>query len=497
MDYTYDGEPKKPEVTVKDGDKVVPATEYRLIYSQNIHVGTATVNINDVPGGQYTVNGSKTFRILPKTVDLKWENTSFVFDGNSHVPTAKAMGLVKNDKCVVSVTGDATDAGEHIAEAVALSNPDYALPSNVRIKFSISSRGRNDGDTSFSAERQTESIIYDGRAKKPKFVVKCIISNPNGVASNKVLTVPANEYRITYRNNVNAGTATVIITDVPGGNYEVNCRTEFTIARRKATVTANDQRVRTVGDVKTGLKAVKQEGVLKSQTLKSVKLDVSIKKGAKKGEIIPGKAKIVDAEGNDVTKNYSISYKAGQLTVTNPEPLPEKPDYTLLAQMKTCGDRALRVSWTQVAGADGYDVVFVKEDCSFSKAEVVSVYHGNSWKFTDLKKNTAYGKRSPVVCAITGDVRKDKTNADSVRVNASRLKLNVGERAKVEATVKGVKSGKNVMRCEHALLRWFSSDANVAVVNASGEIRAVGAGACTVYAVAANGVRAAVKVNVK
>jgi uncharacterized protein YjdB len=63
--------------------------------------------------------------------------------------------------------------------------------------------------------------------------------------------------------------------------------------------------------------------------------------------------------------------------------------------------------------------------------------------------------------------------------------------------VKGVKSGKDVMRLDHALLRWYSDNANVATVNAKGEIRAVAAGECTVYALAANGVRGAVKVKVK
>ena len=102
-----------------------------------------------------------------------------------------------------------------------------------------------------------------------------------------------------------------------------------------------------------------------------------------------------------------------------------------------------------------------------------------------------------MVCAITGDVGKHNTNASSVRLSASRLKLNVGERAKVKTAVKGVKSGKDVMRLDHALLRWYSDDANVATVNAKGEIRAVAAGECTVYALAANGVRGAVKVKVK
>jgi hypothetical protein len=354
------------------------------------------------------------------------------------------------------------------------------------------------------------TVTYDGKAQEPRFEVKCIFNDSNGVASNTVLTVPASEYRVTYSNNVDVGKATVKVTDVPGGNFIVDFSTEFTIAPRKVTVTANDQRVKTVDGIKTGVKAVKAVGLAKGHTLKSVKLDIDIKTGANKGSIIPGKAKIVDAKGKDVTRNYKLDYAAGSLAVT-----PSKPDFTLLAQMKACcGDHTLRVTWTRVPEADGYELAFVKKDCSFKKAKIVSVYGLNTWTFTGLKKNTAYkayvrawkiegnkrtyiGKSSPVVCAITGNFDKHNTNADSVRVNTSRLKLNVGERAKVEANVKGEKSGKDVMRWDHALLRWYSDDANVATVNAKGEIRAVAAGECTVYALAANGVWGTVKVKVK
>ena len=521
-EYTYNGEGKRPSVTVKYDGKVVPATEYKVTYSNNKHAGTAKVTISDVSGGQYTVSGNKTFTILPKTVGLKWKSTAFVYDGDVHVPTAKATGLVKKDKCKVSVSGAATEAGNHTARATKLSNPDYALPKKATKVFIISARGSGSSDSGnarFVAESKIGTkgigtVTYNGKAQEPGFEVKCIFNDSNGLASNTVLTVPASEYKVTYHNNVDVGKATVEVTDVPGGNYVVNFRTEFTIARRKVTVTAKDQKVKTIDDVKTGVKAVKMKGLAKGHTLESVKLDIDIKTGAKKGEIIPVRAKIVDAEGNDVTRNYKLDYVAGSLAVTAPEPLPEKPDFTLLAQMKTCGDQALRIAWTRVPGAKGYEVTFVKEDCSFSKAKVFSFYNSNSCKFTDLKKNTAYkayvrawklegnkrvyiGRKSPVVCAFTGDVRKHKTNAGSVRVNASRLSLKVGGKATIRAAVSGVRAGKDVMRWEHALLRWYSDNANVATVNAKGEVRAVAAGECTVYALAANGVRAAVKVKVK
>jgi len=45
-------------------------------------------------------------------------------------------------------------------------------------------------------------------------------------------------------------------------------------------------------------------------------------------------------------------------------------------------------------------------------------------------------------------------------------------------------------------LRYYSSDRNVATVNAAGKIRARGVGSCTIYVMANNGVRASVKVRV-
>ena len=60
---TYDGTEKKPSVVVKDGEKVIPDSEYSVSYADNINAGTATVTITDVAGGNYDVSGSTTFTI--------------------------------------------------------------------------------------------------------------------------------------------------------------------------------------------------------------------------------------------------------------------------------------------------------------------------------------------------------------------------------------------------------------------------------------------------
>lgn len=64
----------------------------------------------------------------------------------------------------------------------------------------------------------TTPVTYNGTAQKPTVVVKD--------GANVIL---ANEYSVSYADNINAGTATVTITDVAGGNYNVSGSTKFTI----------------------------------------------------------------------------------------------------------------------------------------------------------------------------------------------------------------------------------------------------------------------------
>ena len=61
VSYTYDGNAKEPQVTVVDGSTTIDVGEYDIRYENNTDAGnTATVNIIDRPGGNYTVTGSKT-----------------------------------------------------------------------------------------------------------------------------------------------------------------------------------------------------------------------------------------------------------------------------------------------------------------------------------------------------------------------------------------------------------------------------------------------------
>ena len=164
-------------------------------------------------------------------------------------------------------------------------------------------------------------------------------------------------------------------------------------------------------------------------------------------------------------------------------------------------------------GAKGYDVYFGKCGSKIEKVGSVSAEDGRGYRFSKLEKHTGYkayvqawtkvkgkkseiGKASPIVHAFTGNGTKDYTNAASVKVKSDTMKLIAGRTGSIEASVKGVQSDKKI--CAHAgLLRYYSSNRNVAKVNGKGQVTAVGKGSCSVYVIATNGARTRVKVKVK
>ena len=82
--------------------------------------------------------GSAKVTISPKTIGISWKNVSFVYDGEEHMPTATATGLEGEDECDITVTGAKLHAGTgYVAEATAVSNPNYQLPQDVKTNFAI------------------------------------------------------------------------------------------------------------------------------------------------------------------------------------------------------------------------------------------------------------------------------------------------------------------------------------------------------------------------
>ena len=117
--YFYDGTAKTPTVTVKDGETVIPASEYTVGYSNNTNVGTATVTITDKDGGNYTVSGSATFEIGLKG-DANGDNKVDAADIVEMVNETKGQPSAKFKKNNADIDGNGQITDADITEVAKI-----------------------------------------------------------------------------------------------------------------------------------------------------------------------------------------------------------------------------------------------------------------------------------------------------------------------------------------------------------------------------------------
>ena len=215
--YVYDGTAKQPTVTVKDGETVIPETEYTVGYSDNTAAGTATVTITDKEGGNYSVSGSATFVITARTVttpSVTLSETSFVYDGSAKEPTV----TVKDGETVIPETeytvgySDNTAAGTATVTITDKEGGNYSVSGSAT--FVITAKTVSTPSVTLS---ETD-YSYDGSAKEPAVTVK-----------DGETVIPETEYTVGYSDNTAVGIATVTITDKEGGNYSVSGSASFVI----------------------------------------------------------------------------------------------------------------------------------------------------------------------------------------------------------------------------------------------------------------------------
>lgn len=124
--FVYDGTEKKPTVTVKDGNNVIPASEYSVHYSNNVNKGTATVTISDNPGGNYTPSGSTTFTI---TKPVATPAGTFTSDGHTYNIYSGTSGFLN----VTDIKeGDVLLKGTKIYGQFVLKDPDHIYNSETK-----------------------------------------------------------------------------------------------------------------------------------------------------------------------------------------------------------------------------------------------------------------------------------------------------------------------------------------------------------------------------
>ena len=175
--------------------------------------------------------------------------------------------------------------------------------------------------------------------------------------------------------------------------------------------------------------------------------------------------------------------------------------------------KKIKVEWYAMVGAQGYDVFFAK--CG-KKYKLYKTVGANKLSLTikGLKKKGSYKvkikawskvdgqkeyvKSYPLVHTYTVTSTKRFTVPKAVKTNVSAITVEKGKTFQVVAKVVKKNKKKKLMREKHSpMLRYFSTDKDVATIDANGLITAKEKGTCTVYAYAVNGKYKPITVTVK
>ena len=215
--FNYTGKAVKPKVTITDGTRgLVLNTDYVIRYINNVNVGTASVKISGK--GDYTGSVTKNFTITNSSTAISkctitLNKSSFTFTGNPIKPRV----TVKNGSKVL------TSGTDYVIKYTNNTNPGTA-------SIIIAGRGSYTGSvtktftitsdiTKCNISLNKTSFKYTGKNVKPKVTVK---------DGNKTLVLNT-DYAIRYVNNVNVGTASVVISGRNG--YSGSVTKTFTIIK--------------------------------------------------------------------------------------------------------------------------------------------------------------------------------------------------------------------------------------------------------------------------
>ena len=152
--YTYDGTEKTPAVTVTIGGVTVDATEYTVSYADHVNAGTATVTVDDKPGGNYAFAPvSETFEIGKATVTVTAADQTKGYGDADPELTYTAVGLVGSDGISGTLGRTAgEDVGDHailLGSLDAGSNYTFVLADNGA-KLTITRKSLKDSNIEIS-----------------------------------------------------------------------------------------------------------------------------------------------------------------------------------------------------------------------------------------------------------------------------------------------------------------------------------------------------------
>ena len=226
-DHVYDGTEHKwtPEVTDKDGNKLVEGRDYTVAYDTDDFVNVKVVNVTIAGMGSYKGTCVKAYEITKAPLTVNAGSASKVYDGEALTAGATIEGLVGGENATAQTQGSQTEVGSS-ANTVSGITWDTAKEGNYYIA------AQNDGTLTVTPKSVAQmtvgslpDVTYNGESQQQKPVVK---------DGEKVLAEGV-DYELTHSGNTtDAGTVTVTVTGK--GNYAGSVDVAYRITPALLTV---------------------------------------------------------------------------------------------------------------------------------------------------------------------------------------------------------------------------------------------------------------------
>ena len=223
-DVYYTGANVNKKVDIKhDGVNLIEGQDYKLTYKNNKNVGTAKIIIDGI--GNYKGTKELTFKI--KSVSINDVKISGI---TSKGYTGKAVKLSLQLKIGNNVLKTNQDYTVEYKNNIKIGTATVTIKGIKNVTGTIT-KSFNIVKTNISTLQfnKLKDLVYTGNELKPKVVIK---------QSGKQL-IENVDYKLTYKNNKNIGTATIVVEGI--GNYKGTKNLTFNIEKEKYYIKVNCQ----------------------------------------------------------------------------------------------------------------------------------------------------------------------------------------------------------------------------------------------------------------
>ncbi len=298
----YDGTQKQPNVIVKtsDGKKLTKDGDYELVYGENINAGEGTIIVN----GKNGYEGYVELRFTIVKRNITNANVSTLSDktytGNEITQNYTVSDVILNETTSLvadvdyqGVFSQNINAGTAKLTIIGLGN--YSGTKEVEFKIN---------QLNISGATITlinTSLVYNGELQT--FKVSSVVTSGK---------ISVDAFTVTNNAQTNVGNYTLTVTG--SGNFIGNATKSFQITQKALTITAKEQTIQKNGSIQNGTSQIDASGLISGHIVTSVTLTQS--STTANGTITPSNATVKHGS-TDVTSNYNITYKTGQLIINS------------------------------------------------------------------------------------------------------------------------------------------------------------------------------------